>query len=349
MGDFGEGKRMSRGKQKQFIPRHDRTHLYFPFGFSIVDLGLWSNLSFAAAKVLPVISVHANISTGEGARPSMETIALLAGISKRAVIKAVDELVRAGLIEITEKATTHTTNRYRVTLWRGENSALRGDLSAPRGEMKSPQRRTQVTAGGENNGAPEVNGVHQKESPLIINQVINKTESGARRRSGVGPERDRFRSMAEALSLRGPLGQEELDRFVGEFGPEMAEEAVVEAVAQGKPSIKYARGIAKRWNAAGGRIAHSTKAEAAREEVFERKGQEAAQRTRRDEEIRRQLGARILAEQKLGECAPSLLALWQGELEVEAEREKVVPMVRESWIRSKLLVRVAREFGIEGL
>jgi hypothetical protein len=340
---------MPAGKQKPFIPRHDRAHLYFPFGFSIVDQGLWSKLSFAAAKVLPVISVHANISTGEGARPSMETIALLAGISKRAVIKAVNELVRAGLIEITEKATTHTTNRYRVTLWRGENSAPRGDLSASRGESGAPERGNRFTTRGEENGGAEVKGVHQKESPVIINQVINNTESGGKRRSGVGLERDRFRSMAEALSLRGALGQEELDRFVGEFGPEIAEEAVVEAVAQGKPSIKYARGVAKRWKAAGGRIAHSTRAEAAREEVFERKSQETTQRVRKDEEIQRQLGARMLAEQKLVECAPSLLALWQGELEVEADREKIIPMVRETWIRSKLLVRVAREFGIKGL
>ena len=42
---------MTTGKQKPFIPRHDRAHLYFPFGFSIVDQGLWAGLSFAAAKV----------------------------------------------------------------------------------------------------------------------------------------------------------------------------------------------------------------------------------------------------------------------------------------------------------
>jgi hypothetical protein len=340
---------MAQGKQKQFIPRHDRAHLYFPFGFSIVDQGLWSQLSFAAAKVLPVISVYANISTGEGARPSMETIALCAGISKRAVIKAVDELVRSGLIEITEKATTHTTNRYRVTLWRGENSAPRGNLSSPRGDTRSPQRGTEVTARGEEKSGPEVNGVHQKESPVFINQVINNTESRARRRSGGGLEKDRFRSMAEALALRGALGQQELDRFVGEFGAEIAEEAVVEAVAQGKPSIKYARGIARRWKAAGGRIVHSTKAEAAREEVFERKSQEAANRSQKGDQIEKQFKARLMAEQKLTECAPGLLSLWQNELEVEAERSKILPMVRDSWIRSKLLVRVAGEFGIEGL
>lgn len=339
---------MSTGKQRHFIPRHDRAHLYFPFGFSIVDQGLWSRLSFAAAKVLPVIGVFANISTGEGARPSMETIALCAGVSKRAVIKAVAELVRSGLVEITEKATTHTTNRYRVTLWRGENTAPHGDLSSPRGDVGSPQGRTEVTSGGEGKGAPGVNGVHQKESPVFINQVINNTESRAKRRSGGGGEKDRYGSMAEALTLRGAMGQEELDRFVGEFGPEIAEEAVVEAVAQGKPSIKYARGIAKKWQA-GGRIVHSTKAEAAREEVFERKSQEAVERVRKEEWIQRQLQARTLAEQKLGECAPSLLNLWQGELQIEADREKILPMVRDSWIRSKLLVRVAQEFGIEGL
>ena len=191
--------------------------------------------------------------------------------------------------------------------------------------------------------------MHQKESPLIINQVINNTESRAKRRSGAGLEKDRFRSMAEALALRGTLGHEELDRFVGEFGPEIAEEAVIEAVAQAKPSIKYARGIARKWKAAGGRIVHSTKAEAAREEVFERKGQETVERARKEEGIQKQFQARMMAEQKLGECAPSLLSLWQGELEVEADREKIHAMVRESWMKSKLLVRVAREFGIEGL
>jgi DNA replication protein DnaD len=339
---------MSKGKRKQFTPRHDRAHLYFPFGFSIVDQGLWSNLSFAAAKVLPVISVFANISTGEGARPSMETIALYAGISKRAVIKAVEELVQSGLIEITEKGTTHTTNRYRVTLWRGDNSSPRGNSRSPQGENSSPPWKPEVTPGGEDSAGPEVNGLHQKESPVIINQVINSTESRARRRSGGGVEKDRFRSMAEALSLRGTLGQEELDRFVGEFGSEIAEEAVVEAVAQGKPSIKYARGIARKW-VTGGRIMHSTKAEAAREEVFERRTQETAERVRKDEQTQKQFQARLLAEQKLAECAPSLLSLWQGEVEVEADRQKIHPMVRESWMRSKLLVRVAREFGIEGL
>jgi hypothetical protein len=123
----------------------------------------------------------------------------------------------------------------------------------------------------------------------------------------------------------------------------------LEAVAQGKPNIKYARGIARRWKSAGGRIVHSTKAEAAREEVFERKSQEVAERARKGEELQRQLQARMFAEQKLLECAPSLLTLWQGELQVEADREKILTMVRDSWIRSKLLVRVAREFGIEGL
>jgi DnaD/phage-associated family protein len=340
---------MAVHKPRQFTPRHDRAHLYFPFGFSIVDQGLWANLSFAAAKVLPVISVFANISTGEGARPSMETIALCAGISKRAVIKAVEELVRCGLIEITEKATTHTTNRYRVTLWRGEHSSPRGDLSAPRGESGSPRRGTAVTSGGEAGDALEVNPVHPKESPVIINQVINTTESRARRRRGGGGDKERFGSMAEALSLRGSIGQEELDRFVAEFGPEIAEEAVVEAVAQGKANIKYARGIARKWKAAGGRIVHSTRAEAAREEVFERRSQEAAERARKGEEQRRRLDARLLAEQKLIECAPSLLSLWQNEIEVEADRAQILPMVRDSWIRSKLLVRVAQEFGIDGL
>jgi histone H3/H4 len=336
-------------KQKQFTARHDRAHLYFPFGFSLVDQGIWGRLSFAAAKVFPVIGVYANISTGEGARPSMATIALCAGISKRAVIKAIAELVQAGLIEITEKATTHTTNRYRVTLWRGENTALRGDLASPRGNHGSPSGGTEVTSGDEEKSAPGVNPVHQKESPVFINQVINNTESRAKRRSGAGVEKDRFRSMAEALSLRGSMAQEELDKFVGEFGPEIAEEAVVEAVAQGKPSIKYARGVARKWKTAGGRIVHSTKAEAAREEVFERKGQEASDRARKEEGIQKLLQARMLAEQKLGECAPSLLSLWQGEIEVEADREKIHAMVREGWMRSKLLVRVAREFGIEGL
>jgi hypothetical protein len=340
---------MSTRKQRQFTPRYDRGHLYFPFAFGIVDQGVWAGLSFAAAKIFPVISVFANISTGEGARPSMETIALCAGISKRAVINAVNELVRAGLLEITEKATTHTTNRYRVAWWRGENSAPRGDVSAPRGEAVSPPRGIRVTSEGEENDATGVNGVHPKESPVIINQVINNTESRARRRSGGGGEKDRFGSMADALSLRGTLGQDELRRFVAEYGPEIAEEAVVEAVAQGKPSIKYARGVARRWKASGGRIVHSTRAEAAREELFERKAQDSADRERKAADGRRQLEARMLAEQKLAECAPGLLGLWQNELEVEADRARILPMVRESWIRSKLLVRVAREFGIEGL
>jgi DnaD/phage-associated family protein len=339
---------MSKGKQS-FIPRHDRAHLYFPFGFSIVDQGLWSQLSFPAAKVLPVISVYANISSGEGARPSMQTIALYAGISKRAVIKAVDELVRIGLIEITEKATNHTTNRYRVTIWRGDSHSPRSDSPSSRGSSDAPRRDFGVASSGDDGAGPEVNGRHPKESPVIINQVINTTESRARRRSGGGSEKDRFGSMAEALALRGALGQEELDRFVSDFGPEIAEEAVIEAVAQGKPNIKYARGIARKWKADGGRIVHSTRAEAAREEVFERRNQEAADRSRRAAEIEKQIQARLLAEQKLGECAPSLLALWQGELQVEADREKIFPLIRESWIRSKLLVRVAREFGIEGL
>jgi hypothetical protein len=52
---------MPEGKQKQFTPRHDRAHLYFPFGFSLVDQGLWGRLSFAAAKVFAVIGVVANI------------------------------------------------------------------------------------------------------------------------------------------------------------------------------------------------------------------------------------------------------------------------------------------------
>ena len=340
---------MLKRKQKQFTARHDRAHLYFPFGFSLVDQGLWGRLSFAAAKVFPVIGVFANISTGEGARPSMETIALCAGLSKRAVIKAVAELVQAGLIEITEKATTHTTNRYRVTLWRGEKNASRGDLISPRGDPGSPPGGSEVTSRDAIRGTPEVTPVHQKESPVFINQVINTTESRARRRSAGGVEKDRFRSMAEALALRGSLAQEELDRFVGEFGPEMAEEAVVEAVAQGKPSIKYARGVARRWKASGGRIVHSTRAEAAREEVFERRSQEGAERARREELSQRQFQARMLAEQRLVECAPSLLALWQGEIEVQADQEKIHPAVRESWMKSKLLVRVACEFGIEGI
>lgn len=336
-------------KPRQFTPRHDRAHLYFPFGFSIVDQGLWAKLSFAAAKVLPVISVYANISTGEGARPSMETIALCAGISKRAVIRAVDELVRSGLLEITEKATNHTTNRYRITLWRGENSSPRGDSVSARGNLVSTRGALPGTSGHEEKGVPEVQELHQKESPLIINQVINNTESRAKRQSGGGAEKDRFGSMAEALALRGALGQQELERFVGDFGLEMAEEAVVEAVAQGKPTIKYARGVARKWTTSGGRIVHSTRAEAAREEVFERKGQEAADRVRKNEGFQKQLQARMLAEQKLLECAPSLLSLWQNELEIEADRAKILPMVREGWIRSKILVRVAREFGIEGL
>ena len=99
-----------------------------------VDLGPWSKLSLLAAKIFLVIAVHANSSSAEGGRPSMKTIALCAGISKRASIKAVNELVRADRIEITGKATTHTTNRYRVTFWRGEYSAPRGERSSPPGE-----------------------------------------------------------------------------------------------------------------------------------------------------------------------------------------------------------------------
>jgi hypothetical protein len=126
------------------------------------------------------------------------------------------------------------------------------------------------------------------------------------------------------------MTQSKEDRFVR--SPFMASSAVKnaqETVAQGKPSIKYARGVAKKWKAAG-RIVHSTKAYTAREEVFVRKSQEAANRTRKGEEIETQYKARLMTEQKLTECAPGLLSLWQNELEVEADREKIHPMVRES-------------------
>jgi hypothetical protein len=72
-------------------------------------------------------------------------------------------------------------------------------------------------------------------------------------------------------------------------------------------------------------------------------------RHRKEERTRKQLYARLLAEQKLAECAPSLLSLWQSEIELEADRQKIHSLFRESWMRSKLLVRVAREFGIDGL
>lgn len=303
--------------------------LWFPFPHEVVRSGLWKKLSKGARTVFPVICTFANFETGE-CYPSIRTIAELAGTGTGRILEAIEELVKAGLL--VRWSGNHTqSNRYKVTL-PGVSGADTPHI---------PGGDTRVTA-----GEP---GLSPQRSPNDIHVTTVNVTTTINNGTGGGMDKARFGSMAEALELRGALAQEELGKFVEEFGPEIATEAVVESVAQGKPTIKYARGIAKRWKAAGGRIVHSTKAEAAREEVFERKSQEAATRARKGEEIETQYKARLMAEQKLTECAPGLLSLWQNELEVEAERSKILPMVRESWIRSKLLVRVAREFGIEGL
>jgi DnaD/phage-associated family protein len=276
-----------------------------------------------------VICTFANFETGE-CYPSIRTIAELSGTGTGRILEAIEELVRVGLL--VRWSGNHTqSNRYKVTL-PGVSGA-----ETPR----LPVGDTPASAGA--------TGLSPQRSPNDIHVTTVNVTTTINNGTGGGLEKDRFRSMAEALALRGTLAQEELDKFIGEFGPEIAEEAVVEAVAQGKASMKYARGIAKRWKAAGGRIVHSTKAEAAREEVFERKSQEEAIRSRKAEEMETQYKARLMAEQKLTECAPGLLSLWQNELALEADRSKILPMVRDSWMKSKLLIRVAREFGIEGL
>lgn len=303
--------------------------LWFPFPHEVVRSGLWKKLSKGARTVFPVICTFANFETAE-CYPSIRTIAELSGTGTGRVLEAIEELIKAGLL--IRWSGNHTqSNRYKVTL-PGVSGA-----DTPR----LPSGDTPASAGA--------TGLSPQRSPNDIHVTTVNVTTTINNGAGGGIEKARFGSMAEALALRGTLAQEGLSKLVEEFGSEIAEEAVVESVAQGKPSIKYARGIAKRWKAAGGRIVHSTKAEAAREEVFERKSQETADRTRKEEGIQKQFQARMMAEQKLVECAPSLLSLWQGELQVEADREKILPMIRDSWIRSKLLVRVAREFGIEGL
>lgn len=310
-------------------PPRQATALWFAFPHEVVRSGLWKKLSKGARTVFPVICTFANFETGE-CYPSIRTIAELSGTGTGRVLEAIEELIRSGLL--IRWSGNHTqSNRYKVIL---------PGVSEP-DTPRLPTGDTPTSAG--------VTGLSPQRSPNDIHVTTVNVTTTINNGAGGGREKDRFGSMAEALALRGTLAQEELGKLVEEFGSEIAEEAVVESVAQGKPSIKYARGIAKRWKAAGGRIVHSTKAEAAREEVFERKSQEAANRSRKGEEIEKQFKARLMAEQKLAECAPGLLSLWQNELEVEADRTKILPMVREGWIRSKLLVRVAREFGIEGL
>jgi len=310
-------------------PPRPASALWFPFPHQVVRSGLWKKLSKGARTVFPVICTFANFETGE-CYPSIRTIAELAGTGTGRILEAIEELVKVGLL--VRWSGNHTqSNRYKVTL-PGVSGA------------ETPRLRA-----GDTPASAGATGLSPQRSPNDIHVTTVNVTTTINNGSGGGLEKERFRSMAEALALRGALAQEELGKFIGEFGPEIAEEAVVEAVAQGKASMKYARGIAKRWKAAGGRIVHSTKVEAAREEVFERKSQETADRARKEEEIQKQFQARMMAEQKLVECAPSLLALWQGELQVEADREKILPMIRDSWIRSKLLVRVAREFGIVGL
>lgn len=305
------------------------TALWFPFPHEVVRSGLWKKLSKGARTVFPVICTFANFESGE-CYPSIRTIAELSGTGTGRILEAIEELVKAGLL--VRWSGNHTqSNRYKVTLPGVSGADTR----------RIPEGDTPASSGA--------TGLSPQRSPNDIHVTTVNVTTTINNGAGAGMERDRFRSMAEALALRGALAQEELDKFVGEFGAEIAEEAVVEAVAQGKPSMKYARGIAKRWKADGGRIVHSTKAEAAREEVFERKSQLGVERQKKEEQTQRQIQARLLAEQRLGECAPGLLGLWQAEIEVEAEREKIHPIVRESWIKSKLLVRVAREFGIEGL
>ena len=313
--------------------------LWFPFALTILHNGKWAKLSLVARSVYPAICAFADFGT-RIAYPSVHTIARIAGVSPRSVSTALTELVKAGLLTRDsgkEKAIEDAqarrqaarsgkwpVNRYRIVIWPLATVASVSDT------LGNGCQRTPATDDG------------QSWKRLPINDIQLTTAKRTTTPAGGDEPKDSvlLQDCASELDLR-RMGIRDLEELLDRYGADWLRAATEEAVSRNRRSLAYVKGILKRWDAKG-RPSRVSKRDEASATARHEKDQTA-------ENGNHILEARMLAEKRLSECAGDEIAEWTRQAEQDANEKKIHRFALKSFIRSRLLVRVAEKYGITGL
>jgi len=320
--------------------------LWFPFAHEIVRSGTWRGLSKRAKAVFPVICAFADFTTGE-CFPSLATLERLSGVGRSWVVKAIQELVERGLILRRSGDPSHS-NRYRVVLWgstvtappQGRNGTAPGAASAPGAVPERHSNYTQVTIANVNTSKNDYRRRPSGPPP----------EPGAglgRPGGGGGGRPDLVGLLTTELGLK-EAGQRQLRDLIERYTADRVDEACEEAVAQGHPTLKYMAGILRNWEREG-RVVRAGRKEAARAAEDDRR---EAERHERDQKARATLRrAEVFDEAKsrLAECGTDELASWRAGASSEADAVGLRGTLKEAFVESKILLRVAEKYGLEGL
>ena len=306
--------------------------LWFPFAFRILAEGTWARLSLTARAVYPAICLFADFETHE-CFPSLNKIAKIAGVGRRSVSRAVNELAKEGLLvrssgrqKLLRQGKTFAkcpSNRYKIVEWPRVTVAL----SNPDKGHDGPNHRANPDSSLGSRWPS--NNIHLSTTTIT-------------REPGGGDDSDTglLQLIAAEFGI-GRLGYPDLEELLDRYGADWLRKAAREAVSRGHATISYMRGILKKWSANGGPHRGAKKDAAAH--VEQKLKDEAAVKAAASEEGRK------LAEQSLAECSEEDIAAWREEAEQLSDGKKVPARLRDAWIKSKIVLKVAEKFGIEGV
>lgn len=324
-------------------PARTPSGFWFPFAHEIIRSGTWRGLSKRAKAVFPVICAFADFTTGE-CYPSLATIERLSGVGRSWVAKAIQELVEKGLI-LRRSGDPRHSNRYRVVPWGGaaaappqsHNGTPPGAAPAPGAVPERHSNYTQVTIANVNTSKNDYR--RRRAGPPPDSPAAPGRPAGG----GGGGNLDVMGLLTRELGLK-EAGQRQLRDLIERYTAARVDEACEEAVAQGRPTLKYMAGILRNWEREG-RVVRATR----READEERRRQD---RREREEKARRAVRrAEVFEEAKsrLAECGAEELDGWRGAASAEADAVGLRGALKDAFVESKILLRVAEKYGIRGL
>lgn len=321
-----------------FSQAREPSRLWFPFAHEIVRSRTWSRLSKIAKAVYPVIAAFADFKTGENSFPSISTITKHSGIARSSVFLALKELSEYGLVEVTQRGDVTGSNRYRIVLW---PRTAGGPMAALPGPENGRAWSDEQAGGGPIDNTMPVRPPNPTYNPVIINQITTTTTE--RGRGGGSLE-----LVLETLGLKNQSARNQLERMAERFTVDWIRDACDEAVAQGRPTLKYLSGILRNWEREG-RVVRLTRSEANRAETSLRKTRDRSSRAAEEDRAARSRGAYEQTRARLATCTPDEIASWKKEAYSQAQLAGLSGYLAEAFTESAVLRLAANKFGIEGL
>lgn len=156
-------------EQEKFQVRDQRHTKWFWADSEI----LTSKINHSVKLVYLGLCVFANQKT-QSCYPRLETLAAISGVSKRSVIRAINQLERAHLISVTHSPGRGKSNEYTLLSTKGANLALIS--SVLKGDFRRTKKVTNLTIKGDTTAPPTILKEQTKEQNVlsILEEMRNK-------------------------------------------------------------------------------------------------------------------------------------------------------------------------------